>query len=928
MRMAGGGLFLSARISRRRRVASLLIIALTSLAFVGLSPLAALGAPAITGVEPDCADHGQKASLVGSGLDDRISVSVGGKRAEIVSAADTAITFIVPNAAPSGDTVVIAVLASRGKREEIGRFDFRVASDCPANGVLLEGPSDSPAFDALTLVIPPPVPDDEIVDGLFLTRLNVALLEEATVGQVNDGLQAIGGLIIGMQPGFPNLDISVPRQEDAAGLQQLADALTISPGIALSWTSREPGKRLLPPDPAGLEQNSKHLRTARFPAAWNAKELALENCNPHIQVVVPDYYDATPPQFFGDEISHFSVVNGDPTPGDTHGYDVITTMAAAFNESIPTGANPFSDCVDIRAVRAHGKDWSGLDSLSEAIAAAIPAGQNVILSNSTSFEDICGDPSTSLPCGPALPHFTRPIDRFADAAVMRQKLGSFDGRLLVATSAGNEAADDITEHYAGAGDARFDSPFAVLGGVGLQLSVAQDPLLWNPQEPCPGGTSCFPDMAASPALVNQVQAFINDNGLATAPAPNVSIVGAALASGDATASFSDVNYDVLAVGVGIPTLAESGVEGTSFTSPQVAGLASYMWLLSPTLRQRPVSDTLNAIRANVFHPAEAMVPGLINAYQAVLSLDQAAAVTPSSAPVRLRILDVDNDNDFDMNDVRMYADALRGTSQPEDPSRFDLNGDGNVGGSTSAVFDLDPTGSIQFGTPRIDTDPNPIVQQVGPFTRKFDEKFVTDEDALCYYAWSGLFTHTETVDADLPDPRIEALGDICKWEGMEYRGTITWDHDQMPIDADTFFGTWHVVADITMTIEPDFTLLPTGTITYTGHFESSADGQPPADCLENDNATGEPTDYSGTFVSDVGSLSGSVSGTRTRSGSCTGGTFPITIDFIGQAEATHVFTEGILTTIDFNREVHQEDGPDEFVNDVFTGTLTLQPATE
>ena len=68
-----------------------------------------------------------------------------------------------------------------------------------------------------------------------------------------------------------------------------------------------------------------------------------------------------------------------------------------------------------------------------------------------------------------------------------------------------------------------------------------------------------------------------------------------------------------------------------------------------------------------------------------------------------------------------------------DYSRHDLNGDGFTGGSRAAGFDLDPTGSEQFGARSL----GQVTAEVGGEERSFDEAFVTDADVLCFYGPAG-----------------------------------------------------------------------------------------------------------------------------------------------------------------------------------------------
>jgi hypothetical protein len=218
-------------------------------------------------------------------------------------------------------------------------------------------------------------------------------------------------------------------------------------------------------------------------------------------------------------------------------------------------------------------------------------------------------------------------------------------------------------------------------------------------------------------------------------------------------AFSDPGADVLAVGEGIPTLGGVPTRGTSVAAPQVAGLAAYLWMLSPELQARPVQDTIAAIGAN----ASRAVNGIIDAYATVLSLDVPAPPTPATARVRLAILDADEDGDFDLGDLQAFHDAYVSSAgvlvEPtaRDDSRYDLNGDGFTGGIREGPMDLDPTGSRQFGKPVL-TDVSAVVDGLD---LTFSESAITDAAALCYYANTELFTGGEL------DLRDALVSDLC-----------------------------------------------------------------------------------------------------------------------------------------------------------------------
>src|SRR5439155_18314724 len=85
------------------------------------------------------------------------------------------------------------------------------------------------------------------------------------------------------------------------------------------------------------------------------------------------------------------------------------------------------------------------------------------------------------------------------------------------------------------------------------------------------------------------------------------------------------------------------------------------------------------------------------------------------------------------------------TGLKRDWSRFDLNGDGFTGGLHVTEFDLDRTGSQRAGPTVLGT-----VDLLGA---PYDETFATDQDVLCYYAYSPLYTGSKNRRRQLLDPQ-------------------------------------------------------------------------------------------------------------------------------------------------------------------------------
>ncbi len=233
----------------------------------------------------------------------------------------------------------------------------------PRVGVLLAGDPSGLAVDATVDMPPVGVDGSEIQDGVILTRLDLHLAPAATVGEVNAALARVNGGVVSMLHGLPTLTIAIPRPVDLDALATVVQTLRGAPGISWTDIAHVVDPKVLPPSPAGNENNReqlKHLLPTRFPAAWNASHLATTSCAAgKVSVLVADAFQpfgtlAGAYTQFGHEIPNFTAV-GEPSPADeTHGYDVTMTLAALFDEANPTGANPFSDCLQITESRRIG----------------------------------------------------------------------------------------------------------------------------------------------------------------------------------------------------------------------------------------------------------------------------------------------------------------------------------------------------------------------------------------------------------------------------------------------------------------------------------------------------------------------------------------------------------------------------------------------
>lgn len=650
----------------------------------------------------------------------------------------------------------------------------------PAEGVLLDGQPLDRALDRLAPQGPFPADPADLLGTYLLTRLDVTLAPDATVAEVNAALAAVGGGITAMRPGMDTVTVAVPRQADEAGLRALAEVMASQPGISFAFAGQATQDRAAPPAPADSAAQLQHLQDARFLAAWNARAAAGDCTGNRVVVIVPDNYLKGDGRVFASDFADFDgQVPGVPqttqpagiTGTNLHGYNVLITMAAKADARPPTGAMPYPECLDIRPVERALVTANDLlqafvdDALR--VEAEAPGTGNFIVSHAWGFPS-CDGP----PCDPSIPAHLRavlmPAVQMATvAAGYRRQLNRFAERMLTVSAAGNEAVKPVTQLYAGIGQAAYDSPMNMAARSDATFSWITRQDVWNPAVPCTP-QYCAPSLAATAQLQAEFEDWLRRSGNDQFPAAgNVLIVGSvkpAVGGINAPSDFADAGSDVDAVGESIPTLPGGLVQGTSFSAPQVSGLAAYLWLLSPELRNRPVVDTINAIKANVCTIGCA---GVVDAYATALALDSGQPLSPANSRIRLAILDVNGDSRFTEADLSLYLEAFRPGGMRIEPSvrddsRHDLNGDGYTGGSREAALDLDPAGSPRFGRPQLTS----VTTEVLGLEVTYAESGVTDGEALCYYASSPLYSGDTA-------QRYALLFDFCAGPGETYVGTLS-----------------------------------------------------------------------------------------------------------------------------------------------------------
>ncbi|MBZ0268817.1 S8/S53 family peptidase, partial [bacterium] len=361
------------------------------------------------------------------------------------------------------------------------------------------------------------------------------------------------------------------------------------------------------------------------------------------------------------------------------------------------GVHPLpEELLQIWSIPIAGLSWNEVGNLlsGTSLGALVSTGfGNLVISSSLTYDD----------------------PTFAEASLAERALDALAWRMDTAGQVATGPVLHVTASGTGELQAAFASPFAL---AAYQDDLPAVVLEWAPDDD-PGYLATLQAVWASLPAAAQI---------ATG---NVVTVGASGPDGLALPLSPDDEM-VRDPGIGVPgpcslptLLCVNGIQeafGSGAATPQVAGLAAYLWSLKPTLS--PVGVFTHLTTAFL----DGSTPGFTDGYAAVLALD------PNLLDPRVRrtILDLDDNGQFDQVDVSLYLAAFEFESSD---LRFDLNGDTFVGGSGTAWFDLDANGI----TPNY-TD---VTLDLGCMEKVFNEKAATDRDILVYYAYSSLYDGDE-----------------------------------------------------------------------------------------------------------------------------------------------------------------------------------------
>lgn len=554
-------------------------------------------------------------------------------------------------------------------------------------------------------------------DGRTIIRTKLTLLfkTSATTAEVDDLLARLNATVTSSIAGARSLTIRIPDPGNIANLEDIIEDTSNEAFVEAVFKSVVPSRDALPDNIT--EGNTTDYEiidnqlAVRAAAAWNAR--AAINSDP--RVIVMDWFG-----FGAAQLDQFldATVTGEVHDGnaviepDDHGYHVSGIIAGSYGgassvSELVTGVYPGHTNLHIVDL-SNGLD----DSDAETLALIYASEQTGTLILNTSLGYDCGVSGTCRERGGAM-----------QGAIMwadRVRALELEDRLFHATVAGN-----IDTPNQVARDAETGSDYSGAALMQDMITAEGDPVspLTN--------TLVVENLYGSDTHPREIKCLSAD---------------------------SMVGGHVGAIGANVTSLLNdtAGIKsGTSMAAPQVAGLAAYLLAIRPSLSPQEIAailrDTASAVSQNADAdcsdwptPAPA-----IDAYAAVLALD-----APGDSPVRSALLDISNDglnlgtNDqFDEFDIEYFirqidagTAALHAGNTTVKYSRADLNGDGYDGGIDKRHrFDLDMNSPPSHTT---------LTQIIGPNVVDFDERNLSDNDILCYYANSALFSgDTQARDA-------------------------------------------------------------------------------------------------------------------------------------------------------------------------------------
>ena len=600
----------------------------------------------------------------------------------------------------------------------------------------LEGDPDSPASEAtFNFDVPTTLAEAEVsVEDdrrILRTELEVSLVEDVTIGEVNDLLERYDAVIVSMLRDVSSLVIRVADPGDLDALDELIADLEgeaiVEFVLESALIDEEPtlfeiepeslSTQVIPDGVVNFQRIDHHL-AARGHAAWNLRDaLAAEEDRPYL-VIADLFGDGSPT---GGEGYAADIIDTDDFADDNshnHGYHVLGIITGAFDPvpfasaGVDDVTGMFPDTLRVRAIDLRSEE-----------ADTWPRRTNLMIQR---IEDILDDdPDARIVVNTSLN--SRSYDDQNNPAISwaRKVRGGTANALSVGaglehsfihfTSAGNARPDTgppFTQRWAAQDNSLFS--YAALGDMVLSV---------------PGLTVDIPNLTNTFVVENRVN-LRNSFAEQQRPLPGCAFDGSIMGG-----NLSGMGTSVWSFTATWPGTAT----GTSMATPQAAGVAAYAWALNPQLTVPELFELIQATAED--RPTTTATPGaacnseipqpVVDAYSAVLAAGGAAA--------RTALLDVSDDGQFTEDDVATFVDEFSDRDGDLDYSRFDLSGDGRTGSrDREERFDLAMDGAYGFVSSEI---PDPFGRTL---TINFEEAALNDFEVLCYYAYSTLYTGSDS----------------------------------------------------------------------------------------------------------------------------------------------------------------------------------------
>jgi hypothetical protein len=573
--------------------------------------------------------------------------------------------------------------------------------------------------------------------SIVRTRLSILFKATATPEQVNALLTRINATITAAIAGARSMGIRIPDPVTVHALDVIIADIKSEAFVEAVMKVVHIHPTALPDNI--IETNTDDLKiidnqlAIGGPAAWNAKAAIVTAPN----IIIMDWWGDGTSQLnsFLDATLTGVWFSGAPGASD-HGYHVAGILNGSYGGGSSTAALVTGIFPGHANLHLIDQSYSipGFDAEVRAIMMAAPIGGTVIMSTSLGHD--CYNTTTTGSCIETANAMEKAI-----TWINMVRAAGMETKIFHATAAGNRAAPRYE-----ARDTETQHPYSTSATMANIATI---------------------DGVQIPALTNTVAV---ENLSGTGYPRRVECLD----------ENSFIGGNISAIGTDVTSLSYTGTasySGSSMATPQVAGLAAYLLAIDPSLSPQKIKEillnTAQAVpTAGGVNCSDAIAAPAIDAYAAVLALDKSSALSgsPGNAPVRNAILDIssngtniDNDGNgqFDEYDLMYFIQELEVGSQEKQLgtanvkySRADLNGDGFDGGSDgykkkfNLNIDYPPTFTL-------------VTQSIEGELREFDEASLSDDEILCYYAYSSLYTGSTAMRTDLLANRCQGPSTIA-----------------------------------------------------------------------------------------------------------------------------------------------------------------------